>query len=75
MKDPKVEQFYYFDCMNAVLGDKLWALTAFEGDQDAKKTAADYKATLYKLTYENGERVACETLYDPWACFDEEGNE
>lgn len=38
----KVEYYYYFDCMNAVLGDRLWAASAFEGDQDAIKTAANY---------------------------------
>lgn len=72
----KVEYYYYFDCMDAVLGDRLWAASAFEGDQDAIKTAANYEATLYKLTFTNGEKTGSETLYDPWACFDdeEEGN-
>lgn len=62
--------YYYFDCMSTPPGGKLYALTAFEGDQDAIKTAANYEATLYKNEYKNGYRVNSEILYDPWSCND-----
>lgn len=68
----KVEYFYTFDCMNAVLADRFFAETAFEGDSDAIKTAANYEATLYKHRFENGERTDTVKLYDPWDCFNDE---
>ena len=52
--------------------NKLFTESAYEGDSDAIKTAANYEATLYKYRYENGERVESKTLYDPWGCYDEE---
>lgn len=73
MNEPKTQQFYTFDCMNAFLADKLFPVATFEGgDAEAIKTAANYEATLYKHTFQDGERVECVKLYDPWACFDEE---
>lgn len=66
------ECYYSFDCMNAFLADKLFPVGTFEGgDREAIKTAANYEATLYKHTFENGERVDSVKLYDPWACFDD----
>ena len=74
--DPVIEYFYTFDCMNAFLADKLFPVSTFEGgDREAIHTAANYEATLYKHRFCNGERVLSEKLYDPWAVFEEEGNE
>jgi len=62
--------YYFFDCMNAFLTDRLFMAAAFDGEQEAIKTAANYEATLYRLTYKGGERVESKTIYDPWQCFD-----
>ena len=61
--------YYYFDCMNAFLTDRLFPVAAFEDEREAIKTAANYEATLYRLTYKNGRRVESKTIYDPWQCF------
>lgn len=64
--------YYFFDCMNAFLTDRLFKTSAFKDDKDAISTAANYEATLYKYEYKNGERVSTKTLYDPYGCYDED---
>jgi len=71
MKEPAIEYFYTFDCMNAFLADRYFKESAFQGDADAIKTAANYEATLYKHRFVNGERTLTEKLYDPWDSFNE----
>ena len=63
--------YYYFDCMNAVLTDRYFEAGAFENEAEAKRTAADYEAELYRCTFENGELVKQECIYDPFSCFDD----
>lgn len=64
--------YYYFDCMSSPPGGRYYEAAAFAGDQDAINTAANYEATLYKVTFDrNGDRARKVTLYDPWACFEE----
>ena len=62
---------YYFDCLSTPPGGKFYALQAFDGDQDAINTAANYEAVLYKNEYRNGERISSVVLYDPWRSFEE----
>lgn len=62
--------FYYFDCMSTPPGGKLYDVAAFDGDNDAIKTAANYEATLYKYEYKNDEITNSITLYDPFNCFE-----
>lgn len=72
VKEPELHgDFYFFDCMNACVTDRYFKVSAFKDDADAISTAANYEATLYRYTYEYGERVKTTVLYEPWACFDE----
>lgn len=57
--------FYFFDCMNAFITDRYFEVSAFKNDADAISTAENYEATLYRLTYERGERVKTVVLYEP----------
>lgn len=61
----KVEYCYSFVCMNSMLSNRLFIESAFNGDEDAIKTAADYKATLYKIKLVDGEQTEKEMLYSP----------
>ena len=61
--------YYFFDCMNAFITDRYFEVSAFDGDPDAIKTAANYEATLTRLTFSQGELTGSKTLYDPWDCF------
>ena len=72
MSKDTVKYYYSFDCMNAFLSDRLFEAGAFEGDQDAINTAANYEAVLYKHKFCNGEKVDTEKLYDPWDIFNNE---
>ena len=68
--------FYLFDCLDGMIGDRLLTLSElFEienrkpgeyTEKQAVRIAQNYEATLYRYEYENGERVASATLYDPW---------
>lgn len=69
--------FYLFDCLDGIIGDRLLTLSelyALENGQrpgeytekEAVRLAQDYEATLYRYEYEDGERVASATIYDPW---------
>lgn len=72
VKEPELHgEYYFFDCLNAFLTDRYFKLSAFEGDQDAIKTAANYEATLYKYKFNHGERVESSVLYDPYKSFEE----
>ena len=64
---PKLHgSYYFFDCMNAFITDRYFALSAFTDEAEAIKTAANYEATLYKVTFdERGNRTSRETLYEP----------
>ena len=74
-KEPELNGvFYFFDCMNAMV-NKLFKETAFENDKEAIAFGANYEAVVLKYTYENDEPVTIETLYDPWAVFDNEVQE
>lgn len=58
--------YYYFDCMNAFITDRYWKQSAFKDDEEAIAKAADYEATLYKLTFDaNGDQIERVTLYEP----------
>ena len=61
-------EYYFMDCMNAFVNDGLFPVSEFESDQDAIRTAADYEATLYRLTFKDGEETGSVTLYDPIYC-------
>lgn len=61
----KVERCYSFVCMNAMISNRLFIESAFNGDEDAIKTAIDYEATLYKVTLVDGKQTETELLYDP----------
>lgn len=66
--------YYYFDCMDGLIGDKL--LTAVEvseilhgraedlTEKQLIQIAANYEATLYRQEYTAGELTAEATLYD-----------
>lgn len=68
--------YYYFDCLDGLLGDKL--LTPPEvaeilhgrpadlTEKDLIKVAANYEATLYRQEYKDGELINDKLLYD---CF------
>lgn len=67
----KTRVLYRFDCMNAFLSDRYFEAAAFDSEKDAIRTAANYEATLIKLTFdENGEQIDRSVIYDPYACFD-----
>lgn len=63
--------FYIFVCMNAFLSDRLFSVSAFEGDREAIRTAENYEATLYRVTATGGEITDSRKLYDPWDCFND----
>lgn len=59
--------YYSFDCMNAMLEDKLFEASAFSSEREAIRIAANYEATLYKHTFNRaGVKTSTKTLYDPW---------
>lgn len=57
--------YYFFDCMDAFITDRYWKQSAFKDDAEAISMAADYEATLYRITYKHGERVETVVLYEP----------
>ena len=64
---PKLHgDYYYFDCLDADIGDKLTPVGDYDGDRAAIQTAADYEATLYRYEYRRGELVISQVLYDPF---------
>lgn len=52
---------YYFICGNRFVN----ATEVFTNDEDAIKFAIANKATLIKMEWEDGERLADQKLYDP----------
>ena len=63
-REPKVEVFYYMRCGNAFV-EGLYPAAQFDDDTDAINKAADYEATLYKVTYTDGKRTNAVVLWDP----------
>lgn len=71
--EPEFNGFYYFfDCLGLLfngdhtgLPDNFIPARAFKDDKEAISMAADYEATLYRLTYKHGERVETVVLYEP----------
>lgn len=66
--------FYFFECLGVIYDDYLTGLptnytpvATYKSDKEAIKDAANYEATLYKVTYKNGERIKSKVLYEP--CF------
>lgn len=59
--------YYFLDCMNAFVNEGLFPVTEFSGDEEAKQTAANYEATLYRYEYKAGIRISSTILYQP-AC-------
>ena len=69
-------KYYYFDCMNAFITDRLWSVSAFKDRAEAISKAADYEAELIEITIgSTGEVIGRETLYNPFACFDDSQEE
>lgn len=62
--------YYFMDCLNAFVSDRLLPAGDFAGDADAIQTAANYEATLYKYEYRDGQRISSAVLYEPFACFE-----
>ena len=62
--------YYFFDCLNAFLTDRYFELMAFESEKEAISTAANYEATLYKMTFEAGELTERKELYNPFGIFE-----
>lgn len=58
-------QYYYMDCMNALVNDGLFPSGDFKDDADAIKTATNYEATLYKYEYRDGIQISSEIIYEP----------
>lgn len=59
------EKYYAFECKNAFYEGKLFPVSHFKSDEEAKKKAADLEATLFKYEYENGACVAYDCIYYP----------
>ena len=58
--------YYFFDCMNACITDRLFKESAFKDDKEAVAFGANYEATVIKYEYQNGERVSSSVLYEPY---------
>ena len=70
-KEPELDGvYYYMDCMNADI-NRMYPAETFETDLDAIKYGAEYEAVVIKYTFDNGEPITIETLYDPFKIFGE----
>ena len=60
--------YYYFDCLNAILSGRYWSPEAFKDEEDAIKTASDYEAVLYRITLKDDMEVRSRRviLYNPY---------
>lgn len=65
--------YYFFDCMNAFVNGGLFPAAEFDSEAEAIDTAANYEATLYRYEYRDGVQISSAEIYNPWACFDNEG--
>lgn len=73
--------YYYFDCMDAILGHKLldpddlrqliYIKDSPYNESDIISIAIDYEADLYKCLYKDGQEMAREKLYDALAMYNE----
>lgn len=65
----KTKNFYLFDCMNGLLGDRLWPEETLPGEDEkgAIRLAANYEAYLYRYTIDidTEERISTKCLYEP----------
>lgn len=71
--------YYYFDCLDGLLGDKYWtAAELAERDRKnkpyterkIKEIAMNYEALLMRYKYKNGEEVEEKKLYDPFEIYE-----
>lgn len=58
-------EYYYMDCMNAFVNNGLFPAAEFADDAEAIREAANYEATLYKMTFKGGQRISSKELYSP----------
>lgn len=58
------ESFYVLSCGNSQAAG-TYPETAFSGPAEAIQTAADYEATLYRVTYQDGQQTGAQLLYSP----------
>lgn len=63
-KSTRTGVYYRIDCMNHIVSG-LYPAREFDGDQDAEAHAANYEATLTKLTFDNGRMISSVVIYDP----------
>ena len=63
--DKRDGEYYYMDCMNSFVNGGVIPAADFTSQQEAVQMAANYEATLYKLTYKDGRQTAATVIYEP----------